>query len=416
MARHTLTRDLLRSLKPSEKPYEVRDDRLPGLILRVQPSGRMSYVVQYGRGRRMNVGRADVLAPSDAREKAREILAEVAKGNDPMDAKRLDRAHTLASYLTQVYAPWVHAHHRDGDATIARLQANFGPTLGKTKLADITPWAVEKWRSQRIKAGAKPATLNRDLNPLKAALSRAVEWGLLAESPLSGRVKPLKVDATPNVRYLNDEEGERLRVALGARDARIRRQRASANKWRLARGYQPLPSLRGHFADHLLPMVVLSLNTGLRRGEVFGLTWADVDLERAMLTVRGEGAKSGQTRHVPLNVEALDVLTRWHESASADLVFPGENGARMTAVRTAWSKVLADAEIVGFRWHDMRHTFASRLVMAGVDLNTVRELLGHADTKMTLRYAHLAPHVKVDAVARLARPQSIGLRKVSGGS
>ena len=85
------------------------------------------------------------------------------------------------------------------------------------------------------------------------------------------------------------------------------------------------------------------------------------------------------------------------------LVFPGKNGKRFNNIRRSWAGVLDAAKISGFRLHDLRHTFASRLVMAGVDLNTVRELLGHSDYSMTLRYAHLAPEHKAAAVARLVR-------------
>ena len=151
-------------------------------------------------------------------------------------------------------------------------------------------------------------------------------------------------------------------------------------------------------------MILLFLHTGLRRGEVFNLTWADVDLGRANLTVRGTGAKSQQTRHVPLNTEALAVLKGWRDQTkSDDLIFPGKNGERFNNIRRSWAGVLDAAKISGFRLHDLRHTFASRLVMAGVDLNTVRELLGHSDYAMTLRYAHLAPEHKAAAVARLVR-------------
>ncbi len=151
-------------------------------------------------------------------------------------------------------------------------------------------------------------------------------------------------------------------------------------------------------------MVLLFLHTGLRRGEVFNLNWADVDLDRANLTVHGTGAKNQQTRHVPLNTEALAVLEGWRNQTKDDgLIFPGKSGERFNNIRRSWSGVLDAANISGFRLHDLRHTFASRLVMAGVDLNTVRELLGHSDYAMTLRYAHLAPEHKAAAVARLVR-------------
>jgi integrase len=150
--------------------------------------------------------------------------------------------------------------------------------------------------------------------------------------------------------------------------------------------------------------VLVALNTGLRQGEIFNLDWLDVDLVGAQLTVRGAGAKSGQTRHVPLNSEAVAVLTAWRASATPGYVFPGradgENG-RLDNITKAWLHAVKAAKLETFRFHDLRHTFASKLVMAGVDLNTVRELLGHATLKMTLRYAHLAPEHKAAAVQKL---------------
>lgn len=407
---------LVSSLGPRAKLYEVRDTKLTGFILRVYPSGKMMYVCQYARGKRINIGSADTLKPAQARDKAKEILADVLKGYNPQEAKRKAKAHTLESYILDVYEPWVKTHHKDGDATIKRLKANFFPILGKVKLGDITPWNVEKWRSERLRAGTRAATVNRDLNPLKAALSRAVDWGLLEDNPLS-RIKSMKTDGHSVIRFLSDEEEERLRDALRAREERIRLERDSANAWRKVRGYKLLPDLkRLPFADYLNPLVILTANTGLRRGEVFNLRWNDVDFNRAMLTVRGAGAKTGQTRHIPLNEEAYSVLFKWKTNIKdSELVFPGKDGKRLDNVNSSWRKLLRGANIDNFRFHDLRHHFASRLVMAGVDLNTVRELLGHSDIKMTLRYAHLAPEVKANAVARLVRrtkERKVSLTKV----
>ena len=138
----------------------------------------------------------------------------------------------------------------------------------------------------------------------------------------------------------------------------------------------------------------------MRRGEVFNLTWADIDLTNKLVTVEGEGAKSGQTRHIPLNKEALETLKGWRKQHSKEVgfVFPGKKGERLDNVKKSWDGLLKLAKVTGFRWHDLRHTFASKLVMAGVPLNTVRELLGHSDIAMTLRYAHLAPDSKAAAV------------------
>jgi site-specific recombinase XerD len=101
----------------------------------------------------------------------------------------------------------------------------------------------------------------------------------------------------------------------------------------------------------------------------------------------------------------MSVITGWQEQTEGTegLVFVNGEGQRFGWIKTSWSKLLKDAEIENFRWHDMRHHFASHLVMGGVDLNTVRELLGHSDYAMTLRYAHLAPEHKLKAVEVLDR-------------
>jgi integrase len=416
-----ITRDYVRSLTPRDRVYDVRDSECSGLVLRVHPTGRMVYVCEFARGRRINIARADVMPPAEARDKARQIIADFSRGIDPAAAKRADKVPTLGEFLDGQFKEWATSHYADGDATRLRLKAVF-PDLLRVQLDEVTPWHVEKWRAARVKAGAKASTLNRQLNPLKKALGLAAEWGVIASNPIAGAAKLRKTDTGARVRYLSPEEDARLRAALRAREERIRRQRRSANRWRSARGYALLPRIaRDEYADHLTPAVLLSLNTGIRRGELFNLFREDVDLERKVLTIVGEDAlgedrhtKSGQTRHVGLNREAHDVLELWLEQtdgAPRDYVFPGEDGGRLTNLRTAWDKVLDDAAITAFRWHDLRHTFASNLVMRGVDLNTVRELLGHQDLKTTLRYAHLAPHVTAAAVAVLDEPAAVTTTK-----
>jgi integrase len=132
-----------------------------------------------------------------------------------------------------------------------------------------------------------------------------------------------------------------------------------------------------------------------------------VNFERRIVTVSAETAKSRKTRHIPLNVEAYETLKSWR--AQCDLgnsrVFESDEGKRFDNVNSSWHALLGAARIEDFRWHDMRHHFASRLAMGCVDLNTIRELLGHSDYAMTLRYAHLAPEHRLDAVEVLDRPR-----------
>lgn len=345
----------------------------------------------------MTIGRTTVLTPAEARAAARKILGQRALGT-PTPAV----VPTFRQFLDTRFANWAKVNRRTGEETVQRLRACF-PALLSVPLDRISPWQIERWRSRRLKAGRTPATINRDLGALKAALNRAVEWGVVATNPIA-KVKPAQIDRRGVVRYLSPAEEQRLRHALSARDAQGRQARESANLWRRARGYAPWPPL-GRYADHLTPLVLLALNTGLRRGELFGATWQDVDLSRAMLTIPGRRAKSGETRHVPLNQEAVQVLRDWAAVRTTEYVFPSPaSGLPLTDIKSAWLPLVQAAGVSCFRFHDLRHTFASKLVMAGVDLNTVRELLGHADLGMTLRYAHLAPEHKAAAVALLTVP------------
>ena len=116
--RAMITQELVRNLQPEAKPYEVRDPRLKGFLLRVQPTGVMTYYAEYGRGKRHRIGPADALAPSQAREEAKRVLAGVALGDDPAAARREAKAHTLRSFLDEVYEPWAKANIRTPKNTL----------------------------------------------------------------------------------------------------------------------------------------------------------------------------------------------------------------------------------------------------------------------------------------------------------
>jgi integrase len=390
-----LTDRLIKTVIARQTPYEIVDSEISGFILRIQPSGVFTYYLVYrttnGTKKRYRLGRHGSVTVTQARDLAKQFSAKALSGQDIQEDKKRaqfekekTKARTLEGFIDLHYAPWVKVERKTGLDTIKRINLNFS-YLMKFPLEDISPWLIEKWRTEQIKRGKMATTVNRDIATLKSVLSKAAAWGWLEGSPLV-KLKPLKTD---------NRAKERDRQAM--------LERASANCWRASRQYSLLPNLgEGMFCDHLTPMVLLSMHTGLRRGELFNLCWDHIDLSKAMITVAGDKAKSGKTRHVPLNAKALYALQTWNKQCSKhDLVFPSKEGKRMNNVRKSWAGVLRKASITHFRWHDLRHHFASKLVMAGVDLNTVRELLGHADLTITLRYAHLAPEHKADAVARL---------------
>ncbi|MGG2023903.1 site-specific integrase [Pseudomonas sp. S8] len=396
-----ITQKLINSLSPQEKHYRVFDTDQPGLFIRVQPSGHMAYMVSWARNRERSLGRVGTLTLAQARTEAARYLADAHEHGEPLAVtqnRRNANTPTLREFLDDTYLPWFKAHHKGYDKTLHTLDNNFSSIMAR-RLNEITGRDLELVRTSWLTGGNKPATANRKMGTISGVFSRAAEWGLIAEHPLE-RLKQLKVDSKGQVRYLSPDEAERLRGALDARQEQMRAERDSANKWRQERDRQPLEDLRAvTFTDHLKPMILLALNTGVRRGELFSLKWSDVNFDTKTVTVVGATAKTSETRHIPTNKEALATLREWKKQGEGvGYVFAGQEGARMADVKSAWLKLLERAEIQGFRWHDMRHDFASRLVMAGVPLNTVRDLLGHSDIKMTLRYAHLAPGTKAAAV------------------
>lgn len=401
-----LSPDSVAKAKPEATPYEVHDTDLKGLLLRVQPSGVKSYVVTWGRGKRRTLGRHPVMTVTAARTAAMKALAESADHGAPLaviEANRpvAEKPITLGVFIADHYAPWAKSHQKAGQATVDALKACFGGLYDK-ELRTVTGRDVDQFKTRRLKDGIKPATVNRDLDRIRSVFSRAVEWEFLADHPLKA-VKRAKGVDNSRTRYLKPAEERRLREALAARETERRASRDRHNAWHAERGSVGHPQWpKDGFTDHLMPLVLVAMNTGLRRGELFGLSWSDVNLPGKLVTVTAGNAKSRKARHVPLNYEAVDVLKRWRKQGDGDgLVFPGTGGGRLTNINKSWDGLVTDAKLTDFRFHDLRHDFASKLVMAGVDLNTVRELLGHADIAMTLRYSHLAPDKLADAVSKL---------------
>jgi integrase len=238
--------------------------------------------------------------------------------------------------------------------------------FGKRILHEITTWQIEKWKSKR-KEEVKAATLNRELALFKHMYSKAIEWGRCKENP-SKKVKLLKGEVK-RVRFLTPGETQKL---------------------------------LSNCVKHLRSIVIVALNTGMRKGELLGLQWSNVNLEKGIISILD--TKNHERKDIPMNET---VKTTFMEiERKGDYVFSDGNGKRFTKLQHSFEKALEKSKITDFRFHDLRHCFASNLVMEGVDLNTVRELMGHRDLTMTLRYAHLAPSHKMRAVNILDRLMS----------
>jgi integrase len=218
-------------------------------------------------------------------------------------------------------------------------------TFGHVRLSDISPLALERYKRQRKEDGVSKATINRELAFLKNLFTKAIEWGKAVENPVK-RVR-LYREQNGRTRYLTEDEEARLLAVCS-------------------------PQLR--------PLVITALHTGFRASELRSLTWDDVDVRRRMITVRADYAKNGEARSVPMNQLLTDTLKSVKlANYQGERVFCNREGTPYRSFRSAFERAVRKAEIKDFTFHDLRHTFASRLVMAGVDLPTVKELLGHRE-------------------------------------
>lgn len=352
--RNHITKSVADKAKPEAKAYQIHDTIIQGFVLRVQPSGKKIWKLVIKRKPR-TLGHYPAMTVAQAQAKARRILS----GDEDVIAP--SPIPTLSEFIKDYYQDFAATNYANPKENISHLtRTGFTNKL----LTEIRVIDAEKYRTKRIKAGIAPSSINRQLAILKAALEKAVTWEIIEVNPLA-RFKQLKLDAIPVVRYLTPDEEQRLTDAL-----------MTADPWVSA-------------------FTTTALNTGCRRAELWRLVWGDVDLKKKMLTIHGKGAKSGQTRHVPLNQTAIDTLMAWRGAA---VPFKNVPVFGQREFKKSWATLMQRAEIEDFTFHCCRHTFASKLVMAGVPLNTVRELLGHADLKMTLRYSHLSPDTSRSAV------------------
>jgi integrase len=375
---------------------------MPGLVVRVNPTGSKTYMVRYDRSKAITLGDCSVWTLAQARDAAKEIMHKASTGADPVADKRRSKSTEFVNYIEETYKPYAIANLRDGAYATKILLAIWSPIFGGKSLDEITAQAVDKARNRWRMDGLSPSSCNRYVIRLGGLLSLALRYGDIKSHPLKG-MKQFQSDST-RVRYLSPQEEQSLRQALDDRQAEMMQRRHAYNKWRIARSIPALPTRQETFTDYLKPLVLLAMNTGMRRGELLSLTWSDINLDERLITVQASKTKTGKRRHIPLSDEALWIIEELQKTAHGTYVF-NDQGKRLSSITKPWLALIDRAGIDNFHFHDLRHHFASRLVQAGADLNTVRELLGHSDLKMTLRYAHLAPHNKRRVMDLLNKPR-----------
>jgi len=303
-----------------------------------------------GRRKREMIGPNKKLAER-VLDKRRLQIAE----NRFLDIKKMERIKF--GELADFYLDYSKTNKRSWtrDRTSIRTLGHF---FGEKYLYEITSLLIENYKKKRL-AEVTPATVNRELACLKHMFTKAIEWDKTENNPVR-KVKLLR-EENARLRYLTCDEIQRLCK---------------------------------NCADHLKPIVLMALYTGMRRGEILKLKWEDVDLDQKIIFVRN--SKNNEAREIPVNNFLTTVLK--DVKVRSPYVFCREDGKPYGSVRKSFENALRKAGIKNCCFHDLRHTFASHLVMSGVDLITVKELLGHKTIKMTLRYAHLSQSHKRGAI------------------
>lgn len=301
--------------------------------------------------------------------------------------------------LSEKYLHWITGRQNSAKVK-GYIIGQLLTTFGNLPLRRFNTAIIEQLQTDFINRGLKNSSINKVLNVLKHMFSKAVEWDMV-ESETLKRIRKVKLlrDDSKRLRYLSKEECQTL---ISACDG------------------------------HLKPIVQTALNTGMRRGEILGLTWDRVDLKHGFILL--DKTKNGDRREIPINNTLRSVLQGLTRRLDIPyLFFDKSTGKAYSEIKRSFHSALNRVEylkcpdcdykkprvkskedtgncpscearlavlkgIQDFHFHDLRHTFASHLVMAGVDITTVKELLGHKTLTMTLRYAHLAPSHKVKAV------------------
>lgn len=307
-------------------------------------------------------------AETEDKELAKRILksieGKIAEGKWFPETKARQAEYAFTE-LAKKYSAWAEGRQKAYDCWKRYIIKQLVRRFGSMKLHKFNTHLLEQFQSERIKKGNKPATVNRLLAVISHMFTKAVDWDMM-DKVVSASIKvKMLPENNRRLRYLSKDECQEL---INVCD------------------------------PHLRPVVITALNTGMRRGEILNLRWdTHIDLKHGFILL--DKTKNGDRREIPINGTLRAVLQGLTRRLDIPHVFfDKSNGMPYKDLKRSFKTALRKAGIRDFHFHDLRHTFASHLVMAGIDLTTVKELLGHKDIKMTLRYAHLAPSHKVKAV------------------
>lgn len=365
-----LSKPLIAALSPTDQDVVVWDSSLPGFGLRAKASGAKTFVIQYrnrsGRSRRLSLGNLGKVTIDQARKEAVRLMGQIATGHDPAEERRMRLRSETVAQLADVYMR-DHCAGRCKPRTIEShtwlLKKFIKPRLGKRKLLDLRPADVAKLHAD---LQSTPYNANRAVGLLRAMLNCAERWEMIPRgSNPAAVIKPYP--ERKRERFLSGDEFKALLDALDAAEA------------------DGIVDLYEAAAIRLLTF------TGCRLSEITTLAWDSVDLANARIVLERHKTDQYGAKIIPLNAPALQVLTDLPRELDNPYVIVGrEKGKHLINLQKPWRRLRRSAGLDDLRIHDLRHSFASFALGAGVPLALIGGLLGHRSVQTTARYAHLA--------------------------
>jgi integrase len=365
-----ISEKFVKNLTPPNKGNRITyDAQIPGFGVRITAAGAVSFILNYhihGRERRFTVGKHPEWSVLAARNRALDLRKKVSEGVDPLGEREQERTQpTIKDLCDQYLEGYAKAHKRPKSIKDdkQKINATILPHLGKLFVSTVTKRDLEALH-ESLKA--TPYLANRVLALLSKMFTLAIGWDWRTDNPVRGIPR---FGEDKRERWLQPEELHRFIQALDA-----------------------------HHDQNKADALRLLLLTGSRKGEVLSAEWPMFDLQQGVWTKPSSHTKQKQIEHVPLNVQALELLNKMiGQCNGTGFLFPGKSEGHLTNLLQTWSLVCKAAGLSGVRVHDLRHSYASYLVSNGVSLHIVGKLLGHTQPQTTQRYAHVAHESLRDA-------------------